>query len=168
MIALSSVAGDLMPLEVGEDGPEVRLLDARGAGLPDTVLRRWARSQREPDDRTFVTRSYRYPFALAAWHTGPVGIDIERIAACPPGFAESISTPAEHARPASGELGYDASLISLWCAKEALAKALGDALRYDPRRLESPLGWPAGHCGPWRAAQLAAPAGHVAWICWRD
>ena len=31
-------------------------------------------------------------------------------------------------------------MASLWSGKEALAKALGDALRYDPRRLESPAG----------------------------
>jgi 4'-phosphopantetheinyl transferase superfamily len=166
MTALSPVASDLIHLEAGEDAPEVRLLDARGASLPETVLRRWARSQRQPDTGTFVTRSYRYPYALVAWHTAPVGVDLERIEPCPPGFAESISAPAERSAPPAGD-DPDAYAISLWCAKEALAKALGDARRYDPRRLESPLRWPNGRCGPWRSVQLAAPAGHLAWLCWR-
>jgi phosphopantetheinyl transferase len=55
----------------------------------------------------------------------------------------------------------------MWCGKEALSKALGDALAYDPRRLGSPLSWPDGRSGAWCAAELPAPAGHVAWLCWR-
>lgn len=165
--AVSAVSVGLIPLNVDEDGPEVRLLDARGADLSETVLRRWARSQRRPDEGTFVSRSYRYPFALVTWHTGPVGIDLERIEACEPGFAQSISTPAERSAAAHGGEPGDPYAISLWCGKEALSKALGDARGYDPRRLESPLRWPEGRCGPWRAVELPAPAGHIAWICWR-
>ena len=168
MSALSSIARDLIRLEVSEDGPEVRLLDARSASLPESVLRRWARSQRQPGAGTFVTRSYRYPYALVAWHTGPVGIDLERIEPCAPGFADSVSAPAERSTPALDDLDADTYAISLWCGKEALAKALGDALRYDARRLESPLRWPGGRCGPWCASQLSAPRGHVAWVCWRS
>ncbi|MGB9185641.1 MAG: 4'-phosphopantetheinyl transferase superfamily protein [Solirubrobacteraceae bacterium] len=111
----------------------------------------------------FVSRSYRFPFAVLAWHDQPVGVDIERIEACPPGFAASISTPTELALRIAG----DEETISLWCSKEALAKALGDALDYDPRRLESPVAWPEGHAGPWRAARQDAPGGHVVWLCWR-
>jgi phosphopantetheinyl transferase len=61
----------------------------------------------------------------------------------------------------------DAYVSSLWSSKEALAKALGDPLHYDPRRLESPMSWPGGRAGPWRAARLATPDGHTAWLCWR-
>ncbi len=150
-------------LELDPDGPEVWLLDARAADLDQIALRRWARSQRQADAETSVTRSYAYPYALVAWHTGPVGVDIEAVRACDPDFLASIRTPAER-----GELGHDdAYAISLWSGKEALAKALGDAVRYDPRRLESPLGWPEGRCGAWRAIALPAPAEHVAWLCWR-
>jgi hypothetical protein len=42
-----------------------------------------------------------------------------------------------------------------------------DALAYDPRRLESPLGWSSGRSGAWHAECLPAPAEHVAWLCWR-
>jgi len=146
--------------------PEVRLLDARAAGLDEAGLKAWARRRAQSCQTEFVTRSYRYPYALIAWHDGPVGIDIERVERCDAAFVESICTPAERsAWPAGGDP--DATAISLWCSKEALAKALGDALAYDPRRLESPLGWPAGRSGAWRADCLPAPPGHVAWLCWR-
>ncbi len=63
----------------------------------------------------------------------------------------------------------DAWVAELWCAKEALAKALGDAVDYDPRRLESPIRWPELRSGPWRARPIPAlPAGHVGWLCWRE
>ncbi|HYB27319.1 MAG TPA: 4'-phosphopantetheinyl transferase superfamily protein [Solirubrobacteraceae bacterium] len=156
----------LIRLELGVDGPETWLLDARAADLDEIALRRWARSQRRPDAETRVTRSYAYPYALVAWHTGPVGIDIERVQECDAAFLESISTPSERRIGLADGLDPDAHTISLWSAKEALSKALGDAVAYDPRRLESPLRWPHGRCGPWRAAALPAPAGHVAWLCW--
>jgi hypothetical protein len=146
--------------------PEVRLLDARAAGVDESGLRCWAQAQTALSAAQFVTRSYRYPYAVVAWHSGPVGIDIERIEACDDAFVDSICTPVERSEwPAGG--GRDAAAISLWCSKEALAKALGDALAYDPRRLESPLGWPAGRSGAWRAECLPAPPGYVAWLCWR-
>jgi 4'-phosphopantetheinyl transferase superfamily len=143
--------------------PEVRLLDARSAGVDESGLRAWARAQTASSDARFVTRSYRYPYALIAWHDGPVGIRVER---CDAAFVESICTPVERsAWPAGGDC--DTTAISFWCSKEALAKALGDALAYDPRRLESPLGWPAGRSGAWRAECLPTPPGHVGWLCWR-
>ncbi len=165
MSVLAAATG-LTRLELEPGSPEVRLLDAWAAELDEGVLRHWARSQRQPDANTFVTRSYRYPYALVAWHTGPVGIDIERLEACDPAFVESICTPSEMSSRPTGVDG-DADGISLWRGKEALSKALGDALSYDPRRLESPLSWRDGRCGAWRAASLPAPAGHVAWLCWR-
>jgi hypothetical protein len=142
----------------------VRLLDARVAGLDEPGLRAWARAENvQPGSgRCAVSRSYSYPYALVAWHDDAVGVDIERIEACDAAFADSICTPRERA-----ELAADGCLTALWCSKEALSKALGDALEYDPRRLDSPMLWPGGRAGPWRAAPVAAPAGHTAWLCWR-
>ncbi|MBV9803600.1 MAG: 4'-phosphopantetheinyl transferase superfamily protein [Solirubrobacterales bacterium] len=148
-------------------GPAVRLLDARQGGLDESGLRGWARSLSDAHPDLTASRSYRYPYALVAWHDGPVGVDIERVEACGASFLESISTPAERSVEAPPERDPDAHAISLWCGKEALSKALGDALEYDPRRLESPLGWPDGRCGPWHAESLSAPDGYVAWVCWR-
>jgi len=147
--------------------PQVRLLDARPAGLDGAQLRRWARAEAAACDALHVSRSYRYPYALITWHAQAVGVDIERTAPCSAAFARSICTPAERADPAFASYG-DADITSLWCSKEALAKALGNATEYDPRRLESPMRWPSGRAGAWRAAQLAVPEGHTAWLCWRD
>ena len=111
-----------------------------------------------------MSRSYCHPFALVGWHTGPIGVDVERVVACPEEFGLSISTPAERT---AGRWTTDDEIVSLWSSKEALAKALGDALNYDPRRLESPAGWPDGISGPWRAATLRLPDGYCGWVCWR-
>lgn len=145
------------------EAPEVRLVRA-APGEDDAGLRARVRSLRPSGAGQTVSRSYRFPFALIAWHTGPVGVDLERLEDCPPGFAASICTPAERAaRPAPT----DPEAIVLWSGKEALAKALGDALRYDPRRLESPWSWPDGRCGPWRARRLTVPDGLAGWLCWQ-
>lgn len=145
-------------------GPHVELLDATSRQLGADGLRNRARARGIAGRRAYVVRSYRYPFALIAWHTERVGVDIERVETYDQAFAESICTPAERSAtlPTSAE-----DLASLWCAKEALSKALGDATRYDPRRLSSPACWQDGKSGPWRTRTLDAPAGYVAWICWR-
>jgi 4'-phosphopantetheinyl transferase superfamily len=147
--------------------PNVVLLDAQRQGLADAgALRDRARATAPPCAR-HISRSYSFPYALVAWHDGPVGIDIERVAPCDAAFADAIRTPAERAAGDRGGEAGDRAVTSLWCSKEALAKALGDARRYDPRRLEAPPFWPGGRAGPWCAQALAAPAGHVAWLCWR-
>jgi hypothetical protein len=107
------------------------------------------------------SRSYCPPYALVGFHDGPVGVDIERVVACDARFAESIVAPSE--RVPCG----DAEIISVWSSKEALAKALGDAVDYDPRRLESPAGWRNGVSGAWRARALPLPKGYRGWACWR-
>jgi len=113
-----------------------------------------------------VSRSYRYPYALVGWHCEPLGVDIERISPCDGAFADLICTPAE--RPvAACASDMDTFLASLWCAKEALAKTLGNALLYEPSRLESPANWPGQRAGSLRGVRLSVPGDHVAWACWR-
>jgi hypothetical protein len=150
----------------GESTPQVRLLDARVSGLDESGLALTARALSGATGTRCVSRSYCFPLALVAWHAAPVGIDIERITPFDNAFAESIRTPTERATvtPAEDE---DRHVCSLWSSKEALAKALGNALQYDPRRLESPIAWPNGRSDPWRATTLAAAPGYVAWLCWR-
>jgi phosphopantetheinyl transferase len=94
-----------------------------------------------------------------------VGVDIERVVACDERFALSICTPDELS---VGAPRRDHEIISLWSSKEALAKALGDARAYDPRRLGSPVYWSDGTSGPWRARELPVPDGYCAWVCWRS
>ena len=147
--------------------PEVRLLDARAAGLDEQGLRACARAMTDGCGMPHVARSYRYPFALVAWHQEPVGVDLERIDRCDAAFANLICTPRERTRPRA-LADSDPYLTSLWCSKEALAKALGDALSYDPSRLDSPVYWPDLRSGPWRATPLETVPQHAAWLCWRS
>ena len=147
-------------------GPEVRLLDAREAGVDERGLRAWARAECNAAGGPHGSRSYRYPYALVARHSDPVGVDIERIEPFDHAFLDSIRTHSESLEPPAGA-ATDQYLASLWSSKEALSKALGDALTYDPRRLESPIAWPKGRSGRWRAASVTVPAGYVAWLCWR-
>jgi phosphopantetheinyl transferase (holo-ACP synthase) len=93
-------------------------------------------------------------------------VDIERIEACDAAFADLICLPRERPDPACVN-DPDAYLTELWCSKEALSKALGDALDYAPARLASPMLWREGRAGPWRATRLEAPPRHTAWLCWR-
>jgi phosphopantetheinyl transferase len=144
--------------------PHVRLLVARTA-VDRPALRSVARILPPAALGRNVSRSYSHPLALVAWHDQPVGVDIERIAPCPPEFASVIRTPLE--RLDARACATDEDLIDLWCGKEALAKALGDARAFDPARLPSPKAWPLGGSGPWRAAPLAVPGPHVAWVVWR-
>jgi phosphopantetheinyl transferase len=146
--------------------PRVALIDATDEGLDEAGLRTRARKLGEAVGAGTVSRSYCHPYALVGvgLNGGPIGVDIERVVACPEEFAEAITTPAERD---SGRWGTDCELISLWSSKEALSKALGDALAYDPRRLESPAGWRQAASGPWRTATLPAPGGYCAWVCWR-
>jgi hypothetical protein len=153
-------------LTVGRGAPGVKLLDALAAGLDERGLRAWSTAEAARVGAPYTSRSYRYPYALMAWHTEPVGVDIERIEPFDRALIESIATPAER-RLFTDDFYPDALLASLWSSKEALAKGLGDAVRYDPRRLDSPVLWPDGRAGPWRAVLLPLPAGHTGWLCWR-
>jgi hypothetical protein len=118
-----------------------------------------------PARSSFESRSYRWPHAVVATHAQALGVDIERVEPMGRDFAESICTPRERAQ--LGPLLHDDLLVaSLWSGKEALAKALGDAVDYDPRRLEAPLAWPDGRSGRWRAKQIQVPSGHVGWLVW--
>jgi hypothetical protein len=147
--------------------PEVRLLDARPAGLGEEGLRAWARRLTAASGAAHVARSYRWPWALVAWDERPVGVDVERVEPADRAFAASIATPAERGALPRSEAELARWTASLWSSKEALAKALGDALAYDPRRLEAPMRWPRLRAGAWRAAPVTVPPGHVGWVCWR-
>ena len=147
-----------------DDAPRVAVIDVTLEGLGEAELRTRARALGAAVGAGKVSRSYCHPYALIGWHDGPIGVDIERMCGCPEQFSHAICTPAEQA---SGRWVADRDLVSLWSSKEALSKALGNALDYDPRRLDSPAGWPGGICGGWRTAVVPAPDGYCAWVCWR-
>jgi 4'-phosphopantetheinyl transferase superfamily len=162
------VLPEAIAIPVADDGaPQIRLLDGTAAGLDERRLRAWAREQTAAASAPFASRSYRHPYAIVAWHTEPVGIDIERIEKFKPEFLDAICTPEERSLPVP-EADAERYATALWTSKEALSKALGDPLRYEPARLGSPMFWPEGRSGPWRAAELRVPAGHNGWLCWRS
>lgn len=153
-------------MSLGAQEPAYEVLRVSAPASADLELRGLARSHLAASNAPYRSRSYRAPLALVAWADGPVGADIERIGPLGRRFAESVCTPAERDRFDS-KLEDPQFVTSLWSGKEALAKALGDALAYDPQRLESPLGWERGTAGGWRARELRPEPGYVAWLVWR-
>ncbi|HET6505591.1 MAG TPA: 4'-phosphopantetheinyl transferase superfamily protein [Baekduia sp.] len=149
--------------------PAVRLLVARPAE-PYAELVARARVASAGTDAPRTSRSYCFPYAVLAWHTGRVGVDLERVAPCDMAFARLVCTPRERAHLAGRPVGaHDALLTSLWSGKEAMAKAAGDARRYEPSRLDAPLLWPGHRAGRWRARSLTGlPPGHVGWLVWAE
>jgi hypothetical protein len=144
--------------------PEYQLLWLTTA-TSDTELRALARAHPDAARAAYASRSYRAPLAIVAWHQHPVGVDLERVADADRQFGESICTPSE-LRLLGSRLGDAAFVTSLWASKEALAKALGDPLAYDPRRLESPVIWDGGVAGGWRAREFIPAPDHIAWLVW--
>jgi phosphopantetheinyl transferase len=112
-----------------------------------------------------VSRSYCHPYALVAWHSGPVGVDIERVVACPEEFSQAICTPDEKA---GGRWITDGDLISLWSSKEALSKHSGTRSTTTRAGSSRPRRGRVAPGGPWRSATQPAPGGHCAWVCWRE
>ncbi|HEX2893617.1 MAG TPA: 4'-phosphopantetheinyl transferase superfamily protein [Marmoricola sp.] len=146
--------------------PRCWLLDARERGWSDDELRSHARAWK-PDGAPHVSRSYRFPFALVAGHHTSVGVDLERVERLDERFARAICTHEE--------LGHLARLLeepdglsSLWSSKEAVSKALGDPLAYDPRLLAGPALWGSRGSAGWHAASVEVPDGHVGWLVWRQ
>jgi phosphopantetheinyl transferase len=148
--------------------PSWELLRARPDAQGDLALHARAGSHPSASQAPHASRSYRFPLAIVAWHNAPVGVDIERVDALGVDFARSICSPLELEDEALiASLDDDVVVASMWSGKEALAKALGDAVDYDPRRLDSPLLWPHGVSGRWRASALSVPKGYVAWLVWQ-
>ncbi len=129
------------------EAPTARTFDARSDGLDERGLRQWVQAWSSNVEAPHVSRSCCFPYAVVAWHTEPVGVDIVRTTAG------------------------DSELRSVWSSQEALTRALDDGLddgiECDPRPMEPPTFWPDGEAGPWRALKLEVFLGHVAWVCWR-
>jgi len=119
-----------------------------------------ARAMPTPSE-SFVSRSYRGCCGLVATHSSRVGVDIEVVdlTVC----TEAVLTPTEMTLG-----GTPAMWCDWWSAKEALAKALGNARLYDPRRLESPAHWENGRSGRWACSRLGLPPGFVGWVVWEE
>lgn len=178
MSTRQSVSAPLDPFEP----PELHLLSG---GADGRALRAAARALcHSRPGSTHSSRSYRGGYGVVALGTSRVGVDLERRdAVAVPGepgaavrtFLDAVATPAE-LRDAAGS-GWDpVAAASLWSSKEALAKALGAPLLYDPRRLDAPATWPEEPTGAlrvagrWRALPLARalalPDRLLGWVVW--
>jgi acyl transferase domain-containing protein/phosphopantetheinyl transferase len=115
-------AGPIYPIEVGLDH------DDRGAPV--------LRSRVSGVDALVVSIAHTEQLGVALVGTGPVGIDVERLADRGDRFAGMITTPAEAALLEEVvRRGADPAFVqtSAWCAKEAVAKARGTGLEGRPR-----------------------------------
>ena len=124
----------------------------------DLTVRATTRSIEIPTGWHF-SRSYRDGIGLLAMGPSRVGVDIEVIDLTV--TAAAVLTDTESRLDSGPE-----DLCRWWSAKEALAKALGDARKYDPRTLDSPALWTTSRQGRWRAQPLEVPAGYIGWIVW--
>ncbi len=94
--------------------------------------------------------------AVAAYHAH-VGIDIERIAPRGADFEQAAFDPAERQLIDQAPLERSEALLRVWCAKEAVGKALGVGLAEGPHTLRvRRVDWTFGRVGVMLAEVLAA------------
>ena len=107
------------------------------AVLPDAVRRPVLTAIGDvPADGIFVSLAHKDDRAVAiASRLGPVGVDIERIEPRSERVLELAFTDAERALVHARD-GHDGWLTRLWCAKEAVSKALGTGLGGNPKGFE--------------------------------
>jgi len=156
----SNTAFQRVVVEAG-DQPQVILLTDEGP------TRLAARARELCDDRwPHWSRSYSGVTALiAGWHHR-VGVDVESLHRSAEAtwslddehFRSTIMTPEERKHVLT--LDHDdprVGAVSLWCSKEALAKALGTPLQMNPARLTGPAVWGESRRGNWQATSFDVP-----------
>jgi 4'-phosphopantetheinyl transferase EntD len=98
--------------------------------LGQPLLRHWPAQAPAPQ----ISIAHSGEQAVAVAHHSAVGIDIERIVAHDAAFLSSIAGPGEAVLLEGLPAGEHAAWVTrLWCAKEALGKALGTGVRDGPR-----------------------------------
>jgi len=95
----------------------------------------WQDRTRETVDISIAHTSGMVAAAIAV--NGRIGIDLERLGRdLTDDFSRSVFTPEEQELAAQSGEGPN-TLLHFWCAKEALAKALGTGIRYSPSDLRA-------------------------------
>ena len=150
-----------------------------GVAADPAALHTWARAM--CDERwPHWSRSYSGVIAVVAgWHRR-VGIDVEVLhRPAPPSwsiddedFRSAIMTPDERKQLLTlHDADARAAAVSLWCSKEALAKALGTPMHMDPARLTGPAAWGDEVRGGWHARRMDATVldcDGVAWLVYES
>jgi phosphopantetheinyl transferase/malonyl CoA-acyl carrier protein transacylase len=99
------------------------------------ALGTWRDRTRETVDISIAHTSGLVAAAIAV--NGRIGIDLERLGRdLTDDFSRSVFTPEEQELAAQSGEG-PTTLLRFWCAKEALAKALGTGIRYSPSDLRA-------------------------------
>ncbi len=102
---------------------------------PSVVSIRVDRHGRPLVSQGYVSLSHSGIYAWAVWAPFPLGVDIERKHARPPGLYRYFLRPEEV--PYLERMGTDVQTaqVRLWTLKEAVLKARGSGLRYSPRKV---------------------------------
>ncbi len=135
-----------------------------------------SRARRECDGRwPHWSRSYCGDHAVIVGWRDRVGVDVETLdrpiettwSLHDELFRTTMMTAEERelAPPLDLVAARDMAL-SLWCSKEALAKALGTPLDWEPTRLRGPALWPSRDVGRWRATYLGPDVLHFRALAW--
>src|SRR5579859_320966 len=95
-----------------------------------------------------------------------LGIDLERVEARSPAFADDYFTLDEIASLGRGLQAQAEQVTAIWCGKEAALKALGLGLTVDTRSVSVRLKPATGDSGGWRLLEVDA-AGAQLEGCWR-
>ena len=99
------------------------------------ALGAWQDRTRETVDISIAHTAGLVAAAIAV--NGRIGIDLERLGRdLTDDFSRSVFTPEEQELAAQSGEGPN-TLLRFWCAKEALAKALGTGIRYNPSDLRT-------------------------------
>lgn len=109
------------------------------------------------------SRSYAVGVAVVAGWVARVGVDVEWVEADGEHkwprkdiAAGVLLTASETSAFDDAEArGCAPTLTDVWSSKEALAKALGSPIDYDPARLDAPALWPGESLGRWRSRRIA-------------
>ena len=170
----SDVALERVVLEGGAHPYVILVSDPEPARLRE-------RARESCDDRwPHWSRSYCGPLALVAGWRHRVGVDVEFLAGSGESswstddedFRSAIMTPEERKHLLTlDDKDPAASAVSLWCSKEALAKALGTPRQMDPARLTGPALWNGSRRGAWRATFLDSPvleSDAIAWVVYES
>lgn len=110
----------------------------------------------------FRSRSYSGSFFIEVISGSRCGIDLEIPSDSAidwsidsPAFEKAILSRGEKDLILATEYRDMPNLATvIWASKEALAKALGDASKYEPSDLVSPICWTEGKQGKWQATHL--------------
>jgi len=135
-----------------------------------------SRARHECDERwPHWSRSYSGDHAVIAGWRDRVGVDVEALDRPIEAtwslhnelFRTTMMTAEERElTPPRGPETARHLALSLWCSKEALAKALGTPLEWEPTRLRGPALWPSREVGRWRATYLGADVLHFRALAW--